>query len=221
VRSANTWAVNRLIKSRCSSLRLNVANLFRHKTEETMPQQADAFTEAFLKLLGVEGGYSDNPADSGGKTKFGITEATLRASKYAGTYISEMDIDTAARIYKEQYWDVMRLDEVSQLSRRIAYELFDTGVNMGPGTAARFLQRSLNVLNKQQTLWLDLPVTGVVDKSTIDTLAIFLKQRGAKGEEVLLKMLNCLQGARYIEIAEQRQKDEAFVFGWFNQRVEV
>jgi hypothetical protein len=37
--------------------------------------------------------------------------------------------------------------------------------------------------------------------------------------EVMLKTLNCLQGARYIELAEHRQKNEEFVFGWIRARV--
>ena len=32
------------------------------------------FDQAFTTLLGHEGGYSDHPADPGGKTRYGITE---------------------------------------------------------------------------------------------------------------------------------------------------
>ena len=48
---------------------------------------------------------------------------------------------------------------------------------------------------------------------TIDALRRLLAVRGAAGETVLLRALNSLQGARYIEIAEGRQANEGFVFG--------
>jgi len=35
----------------------------------------------------------------------------------------------------------------------------------------------------------------------------------------LYKMLNALQGAYYIELAERREKDEDFIYGWFKHRV--
>ncbi len=36
---------------------------------------------------------------------------------------------------------------------------------------------------------------------------------------LLRRALNALQGARYIEIAEQRPAQQAFVFGWLSERV--
>jgi hypothetical protein len=49
--------------------------------------QADAgkiFEDLFHRLLLREGGYSDNAADSGGQTKYGITEEVARAHGYTG-----------------------------------------------------------------------------------------------------------------------------------------
>ena len=46
-----------------------------------------------------------------------------------------------------------------------------------------------------------------------------LAVRGAAGEGVLLKALNALQGARYIELAEGRAANESFLFGWLDARV--
>jgi lysozyme family protein len=39
-----------------------------------------SFDSAFQKVIMVEGGYSDHPSDTGGKTQFGITEAVARAN---------------------------------------------------------------------------------------------------------------------------------------------
>jgi hypothetical protein len=48
----------------------------------------------------------------------------------------------------------------------------------------------------------------------------YLFLRGRDGQVVLLRMLNALQGAFYIELAERREKDETFIYGWFRARVQ-
>jgi lysozyme family protein len=90
---------------------------------------------------------------------------------------------------------------------------------MGIRTAATFLQRALNVLNRQQTDSADLAVDGVVGQKVMRALSAFLEKRDKQGETVLLKALNSLQGARYIELAESRPANENFVYGWLKNRV--
>ena len=65
------------------------------------------FITAFEKVIGIEGGYSDDPDDRGGKTKFGITEAVARAHGYRGE-MRDLGLTTARKIYKSSYWDVLR-----------------------------------------------------------------------------------------------------------------
>ncbi|MBP6111710.1 MAG: hypothetical protein KA482_04945, partial [Sphingobium sp.] len=105
------------------------------------------------------------------------------------------------------------------LSPAIAEELFDTGVNMGPGVAAEFLQRALNALNDQGRLYPDIAVDRDIGPATMRSLKAFLDRRGAEGVAVLAVALNCLQGERYIALAEKRQANEAFLFGWLRTRV--
>jgi len=49
----------------------------------------------------------------------------------------------------------------------------------------------------------------------------FVNKRKQQGETVILKALGCLQGARYIELAEKREQNEAFVIGWLANRVKT
>lgn len=58
-----------------------------------------------------------------------------------------------------------------------------------------------------------------IGPATIKALEAYKAHRGAEGESVLLKALNCLQGARYIELSRVRQKDEKYVYGWLQNRV--
>ena len=62
----------------------------------------------------------------------------------------------AAAIYRRLYWLRPRFDQVARRSERIAAELFDTGVNMGPAVATTFLQRALTALNRNAKDYADL-----------------------------------------------------------------
>lgn len=169
-------------------------------------------------LMRVEGGYVDHPNDRGGPTNWGITQATARAFGYHGR-IQDMPRSVAAQIYRQRYWESPRFDHVANLNPAIAQELLDTGVNMGPAVASKFLQRALNVLNQDAKIYPDIVADGVIGPMTIAALRAYLGHRGKDGETVLLRALNCLQGARYIEIAERDARQESFVHGWFLNRV--
>ena len=174
--------------------------------------------QIFNSILEKEGGYVNNPNDKGGPTNWGITQAVARAHGYSGD-MRALTREQALAIYEADYWYGPRFDQISAVSPAIAAELCDTGVNMGPAVAAKFLQRSLNVMNNQQKLYPDLMADGQIGPRTISTLKQYLTSRGLNAEEVMLKALNSLQGARYIELSEQRPANESFVYGWVKERV--
>ena len=179
---------------------------------------SDLFEGLIGPLLAVEGGYSNHPADTGGETNFGVTIAVARENGYAGP-MKAMTRDQAVAIYRRRYWTGPGFDKVAAVSARVAAELFDTGVNMGPEPAGVFLQRTLNVLNRQAADFADVKVDGAVGPGTVAALASFIARRGAAGEAALLKGMNALQGARYIQLAELRPANEAFALGWLAHRV--
>jgi len=168
-------------------------------------------------LVEREGGYVDHPADRGGPTCFGITEAVARAHGYAGP-MRQLPRDEAAAIYTRLYWLRPRLDEVARRSERLAAELFDTGVNMGPAVAVTFLQRALTALNRNGKDYPDLVPDGRIGASTLAALDAFLALR-ANGETVVLRALEALQGERYLRLAERRPANEAFLYGWLANRI--
>ena len=176
-----------------------------------------SFADSFKRTVVVEGGYANNPKDPGGETMYGITKRVAVANGYRDE-MRLMPLSVAQTIYKKQYWDVNRLDDVDDLSPELAHEMFDTGVNCGVAVAGKFLQRSLNVLNRQQKDYADITADGVVGPVTIHALKGLFSHR-AYGARVLLAMLNALQGAYYVEISEKNQNLEEFIFGWFRNRV--
>ncbi|MFL6726490.1 MAG: glycoside hydrolase family 108 protein [Sphingomicrobium sp.] len=170
-------------------------------------------------LIDREGGYVDNPADKGGPTCFGVTEAVARAHGYPGP-MRQLPRSEAAAIYLRLYWLRPRLDEVAKRSARLAAELFDTGVNMGPAVAITFLQRALTALNRNGKDYPDLTPDGRVGPATLGALDAFLALRGqGSGETVLLRALEALQGERYLRLAERRPANEAFLYGWLANRI--
>lgn len=172
------------------------------------------------KITKIEGGYVNDPSDSGGETRYGITVAVARANGYNGS-MKDLPLNVAKNIYIKKYWDALNLDKISELSALIAEELVDTGVNMGVGRAGKFLQEALNALNNCGSSYADLIVDGDVGGKTLRALEIFINFRGKEGEKVLFNMLNCLQGAFYIDLAKKREKDEKFIYGWFKHRVTI
>ncbi len=177
-----------------------------------------AFDEAFEHTVKLEGGYSNHAADRGGATNYGITEAVARENGYKGS-MQDLPLATAKEIYQHRYWKPLHLDTIAELSKPAALKLFDIAVNMGTGTAGKFLQRTLNILNGQQADYPSMAVDGAVGPKTVESFKIFINKRKQQGETVLLKAINSLQGMRYIELAETRVQNQAFVFGWLANRV--
>ena len=170
-------------------------------------------------LIEREGGYVNHSADKGGPTCFGITEAVARAHGYGGP-MRLLPREDAAAIYRRLYWLRPRFDEVAKRSPKIAAELFDTGVNMGPSVAATFLQRALTALNRNGSDYPDLVPDGRLGEQTLAALDTFMKLRGKNSAEtVLLRALEALQGERYLRLAERRPANEAFLYGWLANRV--
>jgi len=174
--------------------------------------------DMIAEIIRVEGGYVDDPTDSGGKTKYGITEKTARANGYKGD-MRDLTVEFATQVYFNEYVVAPKFDQVGKLtSERIMCELVDTGVNCGQPTAAKMLQRCLNALNNCEKLWPNQPEDGGIGKKTLDACATYMN-RGPDAEKVLFAALNCLQGTYYMDISARNETQEKFMYGWLLNRV--
>lgn len=99
------------------------------------------FDQAFDRLLGHEGGYSNNPADPGGETMWGVTLRVARANGYQGP-MRDLPRDTAKAIYRKLYWDAVKAD---QLPDTVRFDMFDGAVNSGVSQSIKWLQRAAGV----------------------------------------------------------------------------
>jgi lysozyme family protein len=104
------------------------------------------YPTALAAVLRYEGGYSNHPADPGGATMKGVTQATYDAwrSKHGLSHQSVRSIsqDEVEQIYRRDYWDRIHGDD---LPSGLDLCVFDYAVNSGPSRAARALQKVLGV----------------------------------------------------------------------------
>lgn len=194
-----------------NELGLNIPN-----TEESMNPIKKQIIDNIIK---VEGGYVNHKSDKGGQTNYGITETVQRQNGFNGD-MKDLPRELAFEIYSKRYWDVNKLDDIVNISEKVQEEIQDTGVNMGVQVQARFLQRALNQLNDKDE-YPELVNDGILGPKSIEALKMYFNRRGKDQELVLLRILNSLQGARYVEISESRKANKDFIFGWFKHRVQI
>ena len=93
-------------------------------------------------ILHHEGGYVNHPKDPGGETNLGVTKRVYDewcvTEDLAPKDMKDLEVDDVAPIYKKNYWDRVKGDE---LPTGLDLCVFDFGVNAGTGRAAKYLQR--------------------------------------------------------------------------------
>ncbi len=175
-----------------------------------------AFDRALHRVFGLEGGYSDHDDDPGGATNWGITQAVFDAWRadrgLPGMPVALLREEDAREIYRDRYWNRLHCDEVAAVDERVAWELFEAGVNCGRGTAVRFLQRALNVLARaDDTLLAEDGCLGPVTMAS-------LKQCVRRGyAAALLAAMNGEQYVWYRGLVERDNRYRSFARGWMKR----
>lgn len=137
------------------------------------------FELAFDRVIGHEGGYTDDPRDRGNWTSgtCGVGECRgtkygLSAMTYPGLDIKGLTVAQAKAIYRRDWWAPLGMDLFPQA---LAFQLFDASINHGSHAATRMLQRAVGV-NDDGVIG---PVTvGVIEATELnDLLLCFLSER--------------------------------------------
>lgn len=97
------------------------------------------FDDSVDLILKLEGGYVNDPHDSGGETKFGISKKS-----YPNEDIRNMTIVRAKEIYRSDYWNPTGA-RVEDVATKLATAIFDSAVNQGVRWASQALQGILHV----------------------------------------------------------------------------
>lgn len=102
------------------------------------------FDRAFDNSLAKEGGFVNDPDDTGGATKYGISLRTYRLyyPEANSTTIQNLSVNDAKAFYYTYFWQANCYDEIKNPD--LAIKVFDACINMGPRQAHLCLQRALN-----------------------------------------------------------------------------
>jgi lysozyme family protein len=177
------------------------------------------FQLAYAITMGNEGGYANNPNDSGGETWKGVARnywpnwggwpivdqikatnpANLNQALAANASLNTM-VD---QFYLQNFWNPIGLPTIN--SQQIANQLFDTAVNMGTGIACRFLQQGVNVLVPNT-----LTVDGAVGPLTIQAA-------NNQNNQALYNAICNLRRQRYESIIAANPSQAIFRNSWFSR----
>jgi lysozyme family protein len=105
------------------------------------------FDAAFERLLGHEGGFTQDSRDrgnwTGGEVGKGVCKGTkygISAAAYPGEDIEHLTTERARQIYRRDYWGPAGCDAVPPA---VKYTVFDMAVNSGVRAAVKALQKSV------------------------------------------------------------------------------
>lgn len=161
---------------------------------------SDRFEKAYEDVLNYEGGYINHPSDSGGATRYGITQRVAREFGYYGD-MRHFPLDKSKEIYYQRYWKEPNFDLIDD--EEISIELFEQGVNMGTVISILNLQRTYNLLSDKL-----IKVDGILGSNTAGAINKY------RYPDDIFLWLNIYQGMRYINLANSNSKLKDFIRGW-------
>lgn len=154
---------------------------------------SERFKKAMAVVLKHEGGYVNNPLDTGGETKYGISKRA-----YPHLDIKNLTIDEAMAIYHGDYWKPVQGDLI--VGNELAIQVFDMAVNAGIGAAAKILQTIVGVT-----------ADGVIGPVTLRAVDAYPSIDG------LLWRYKFERARYYARIVSRNQSQAAFLMGWINR----
>lgn len=199
----------------------------------------DNFTIVYRKVMPHEGIYSNHEHDRGGETFKGISRKhhpnwsgwkiidDIRRSvakhydpesdEFNEVFIGRLKENTLLQyrvkdFYKRNYFEVFKGND---LPEELAVELFDNAINLGVYRTIKHLQQALNVLNRNGLLYDDLKTDGIYGSITENAIKRYLDIDGDLG--LLVKVINILQGAFYLELMKHDTTQEHFARGWLKR----
>ena len=123
------------------------------------------FDKAFELLIGHEGGFTQNPKDAGnwtgGKVGYGVNKGTkygIASNSYPDLDIKNLTLDHAKLIYKRDYWNKVKGDE---LPMGISFHVFDMAVNSGVSRSIKLLQKTVGTIED-----------GIIGPKTLESLKL-------------------------------------------------
>jgi lysozyme family protein len=152
------------------------------------------FAKAIKFVMKNEGGFSDDPQDSGCVTKFGISQKS-----YPDLDIEHLTKEQAIEIYQRDFWLPYQ-----DFDDRLATKVFDLSVNMGHKRAVQILQRALQCLGAKIV---DDGVLGPITKQAVDLANV----------DMLLTAIKSEAAGVYRNLAATNTSQQKFLKGWLRR----
>lgn len=188
------------------------------------------FETAYYITNQIEGGYANDKDDKGGETYRGrsrkfypewpgwkIIDSMKTRKDFPGCLdtIPELQV-LVKQSYKQIEWNGIMGDNIT--NQAIANEVYDNAVNMGVKKSIEYLQRTINILNRNQRsdMYPDIKVDGSMGAKTLEALKICIKKNTANR---VLNVINGFQIKHYLTLMEREPVNEKYI-GWFD-RVEI
>lgn len=156
------------------------------------------FQIAIKVVLQNEGGYVNNPNDSGGETNMGISKAA-----YPNLDIKNLTSDQASQIYYRDWWCHFNYNQITDVN--LATKMLDTGVNLGAGRANKILQRCLNSNG----------FPNIVDDGALGPISI--QATNSCDAPTILSVFRQAQAAYYQAVVNAHPEDQEFLQGWLTR----
>ena len=158
------------------------------------------FNDCLTFTLQQEGGYTDNPADHGGATDYGITQGTYdnyrRTAGMPLQPVNSITFSEVQTIYQSNFWNPA---ECSILEQPVDLCVFDTAVNCGPSRAIKMLQQAVGVTQD-----------GLIGPATVSAT------NGMAGVAVATQF--CDEREQYYrQLVAQQPSQGIFLNGWINR----
>lgn len=160
-------------------------------------------------IIRREGGdkETNDPADSGGRTKYGISERAHPEAWADG----DVTHDEARVIYRKTYILAEKFDQIKD--EWLRHQVIDFGVPSGPDTAARMLQQVVGV-----------KVDGVIGPKTLEAIENYpagtLFGVPVPGKVLLNLAFRDARTLFYAALAKKRPKDLKWLLGWIRRAFE-
>jgi len=183
---------------------MNIYNIFKFIIEllGSKSMKSDKVLTTFDEIIQItldhEGGYVHDPKDLGGETNYGIAKRF-----YPDVDIKNLTEEGAKEIYKRDYWDKNKVDELPDELKHI---FFDMCVNQGRGTAVKILQRAINGKGG------DLTVDGGFGPGTKGALAKYKPSTDR---------VRCYRLKHYYDLVNKKPEQERFIYGWYKRALSV
>ncbi len=154
--------------------------------------EMESYKKIILKTINeFEGGSLLHTVanDAGGTTRYGISQRA-----YPKIDLTKITQDEAIEIYKQDYYDKLKLEQV--LNDSLRWKIFDIAVNMGVSRACKIVQEAIGV-----------PVDGLIGSVTLTAI-------NYSDAELLLKKIEKLQVYHYATICRANEVQYKFLKGW-------